>query len=208
MFITVSNYSWIIIIVTVLLSALAFSNNDLINRFILWPKYMDSPTEYYRFLSSGFIHADVNHLLFNMLTFYFFGKQVETQFYQIGKHDMFLVLYLGAIILSSIPAFYKNRHNAYFRSLGASGGVSAVLFSFIYATPWSTIYVWFLPVPAIIAGVGYIAYSAYMGKQNSDNIGHDAHLWGSIFGLVFTFFFDPSHGNDFLIQLMHPQFRF
>jgi len=207
MYFLVSTYSWLIIGITVLLSILAFNNNDLIRRFILWPRYMDNPSEYYRFISSGFVHADWNHLLFNMLTFFFFGKYVETNFAMLGKHNMFLVLYLGAIIISSLPAFYKHRNDSYFRSLGASGGVSAILFSFIYSAPWATISIWFLPVPAIIAGIGYIFYSAYMAKQNVDNIGHDAHLWGSVFGFIFTFFFDPSHGNNFLIQLMHPQYN-
>jgi membrane associated rhomboid family serine protease len=119
---------------------------------------------------------------------------------------MFLVMYLLAIIVASLPSFYKNRNNSYYRALGASGGVSAVLFSFIYFQPWAVINIWFIPCPAILAGIGYLVYSAYMSGKGRDNVGHDAHLWGAVWGLVFTFFYDPTHGQNFIIQLMHPHF--
>lgn len=175
-------------------------------RLILYPRYMDSPAEYYRLLTSGFIHADWGHLFFNMFALFVFGKQVESIFMMLGKHDMFLVMYLAGIVIASLPSFLKNRNNSYYRALGASGGVSAILFSFIYYTPWSIIYVWFIPCPAILAGVGYLVYSAYMSGKGRDNVGHDAHFWGAVFGLVFTFFYDPTHGQNFIIQLMSPHF--
>jgi membrane associated rhomboid family serine protease len=139
---------------------------------------------------------------------FFFGKYVETHFAELGKHEFFLVLYLAGIVISSLPSFLKNRHNSYYRALGASGGVSAVLFSFVYLAPWATITIWFIPCPAIIAGVAYLAYSAYMSGKGRDNVGHDAHFWCSVNGIVFTFDNDPYHGQNFIMQLMQPHFSF
>ncbi len=200
-------YTIIILVITVLVSIAAFNNDELMGRLILYPRYMDSPAEYYRLLTSGFIHADWNHLIFNMLALFFFGPFVENNvFGALGIHQMFLVLYLAGIVVASLPSFLKNRNNSYYRALGASGGISAVLFSFIYWEPWARIYIWFIPCPAILAGVGYLGYSAYMSGKGRDNVGHDAHLWGAVFGLVFTFFYDPTHGQNFIIQLMSPHF--
>jgi len=196
----------IIIIVTVLISIAAFNNDDLYNRLILWPRRMDNPAEYYRLLTSGFIHADWPHLFFNMLTLYFFGREVEGAFAVIGQPLLFIVLYLAGIVVSSLPSFMKNRNNSYYRSLGASGGVAAVLFAFVYFAPWQQIYVWFIPIPGILAGVGYLIYSATMSRKGKGNINHDAHFWGAIFGFFFTLLVSPDHGLLFLNQLLHPTF--
>ncbi|MBA3827436.1 MAG: rhomboid family intramembrane serine protease [Taibaiella sp.] len=201
------SYTLILLIITVLVSIAAFSNNDLYNRLILWPGKMDNPAEYHRLLSSGFIHADYGHLFFNMFTFYCFGKYVESIFSELGKHEIFLVLYLGGIIISSLPSFIKNRNNNYYRSLGASGGVAAVLFSFVYFAPWETIYIIIIPVPGILAGIGYLIYSAVMAKRGQGNVNHDAHLWGAVFGFFFALLIDPTHGRLFLEQLMQPHFN-
>jgi len=200
-------YTFIIVAVTVLVSLAAFNSSSLYNNLILWPKYMHkNPAEYHRFLSHGFIHADYMHLFFNMFALYIFGKEVETLFGMMGQHKMFLVLYLAGIVVAAIPSFWKNRNNSYYRSLGASGGVAAVLFSFSYFAPWQIIRVWFIPIPSIIASVAYLVYSAYMSKRGSDNVNHDAHFWGAVFGFVFTFIIDPSHGQIFLQMITHPQF--
>lgn len=202
----ISTYTLLIVIITVLVTIAAFNNEELLNKLILWPRYMDKPAEYYRLLTSGFIHADWMHLFFNMFALYIFGKQVETVFMVLGIHQMFIVMYVGAIVVSSLPSFLKNRHNSYYRALGASGGVSAIVFAFIYYAPWSVIYIWFIPVPAILGGIAYLVYSAYMSGKGRDNLGHDAHFWGAVFGFVFTFIYDPTHGQNFLIQLMNPHF--
>jgi membrane associated rhomboid family serine protease len=90
--------------------------------------------------------------------------------------------------------------------LGASGGVAAVLFAFIYFAPWQTISIWFIPVPGIIAGAGYLAYSAYMAKRGGDLINHDAHFAGAVYGFLFLIAFEPNHGLTFIRQLLNPHF--
>lgn len=201
------SYTLIIIAVTILVSLAAFNNTELYNKLILWPKVMhNNPAEYHRFISSGFIHADYMHLFFNMFTFYFFGSYVEGTFMQMGQHYMYAVLYLAGIVVSDLPSFLKNRNNGYYRSLGASGGVAAVLFSFVYFAPWEIIKIWFVPIPSIIAAIGYVGYSAYMSKHGKTNINHDAHLWGAIFGFIFTLAVDPTHGQIFLMEITQPHF--
>ncbi len=203
------SFNIIIILITAGISAIAFNNYELKNKLILWPRAMNNnPAEYYRFITSGFIHADWNHLIFNMLTLYFFGRNAEYWFDAIGRPSLYPLMYVAAIIASSLPSYIKHRNNPYYAALGASGGVSAILFCSVYLAPWSTIYVWFIPIPAIIAGVLYLVYSAYMSKQQSDNIGHDAHFWGAVFGFLFTFVFDPTHGRIFIEQLVQPSFNF
>lgn len=194
----------IIIIITVLISIAAFNNEELYSRLILWPRRMDNPAEYYRLLTSGFIHADWPHLFFNMFTLYFFGKAVEAAFFILGQPYLFVVLYLAGIVVASLPSFIKNKNNVYYRSLGASGGVAAVLFAFVYFAPWQTIYIWFIPVPGILAGAGYLIYSAIMSRRGGSNINHSAHFWGAIFGFFFTLLVSPDHGMMFLTQLLHP----
>lgn len=203
------SYTLIIILITVLVSISAFNNSNLYQNLILWPKKMDRPSEYYRLISSGFIHADYMHLIFNMLALFFFGRVVEIYYQMSGMPViLFVVLYLAGIAAASMPSFVKNKNNSFYRSLGASGGVAAVLFSFVYFAPWQIIYVWFIPIPGIIAAAGYLVYSAYMSRQQRDNVNHDAHFWGAVFGFVFTLIFAPDHGANFLYQLLNPEFNF
>lgn len=198
----------VLIIITALVSIYSFNNPNLLNDLILWPRQMTHPKEYYRLLTSGFIHADWMHLIFNMFTLYFFGRNVEMIYYMMGIPKFYyIVLYIAGIIVASLPSFFSHRNDAYYRSLGASGGVAAVLFAFIYFAPWETIQIWFIPVPAIIFAVVYLAYSVYMAKKGGDNINHDAHFYGAVFGFVFTLIFEPSHGALFLRQLMDPHFN-
>jgi membrane associated rhomboid family serine protease len=200
----------IIIAITVIVSLVAFSNEELLNKLIFYPAQMNTPGEYYRFITAGLIHADYIHLFFNMYVLYVFGENVEYVFTEfVGKPYLFGVMYFLALIAASLPAFAKHRNNYYYRALGASGAVAAVLFSFVYYAPWATLRIFgVIPVPAIILAVLYLVYSAYADKKGQDNVGHDAHFWGAVFGFVFTFIFDPSHGQVFLQQLLSPSFRF
>jgi membrane associated rhomboid family serine protease len=192
----------VVVAVTAIVSIATFSNQDLENKLILWPRYMDSPKEYYRLLTSGFIHADWNHLIFNMLSLYFIGQYAEMML-GVG----FINLYLTGIIVASLPSFLKNRNNSYYRSLGASGGVSAVMFFFIYFFPWSRLNIMFIPfgIPSIIFGVLYLAYEAYMSKKGGGNVNHDAHFWGAIYGVLYAVVTDPTHGLSFVNEMMHPR---
>ncbi len=198
----------IIIAITVIVSLVAFSNDELLNKLIFYPARMNTPGEYYRFITAGLIHADFIHLFFNMYVLYIFGENVEYVYtVYIGKPFMFGVMYFLALIAASLPSFAKHRNNYYYRALGASGAVAAVLFSFVYYAPWTKLYLFgVLPIPAIIFAVLYLVYSAYAARKGQDNVGHDAHFWGAVFGFVFTFIFDPSHGQVFIQQALNPSF--
>jgi membrane associated rhomboid family serine protease len=196
-----------IIILTCIISFSAFNSEKITNDLIFWPPMIKNKNQYYRFVTSGLIHADITHLAFNMITLYFFGRMMEDFFIaRIGKPG-FLLFYIAGIILSELPSYFKHRDNYYYRSLGASGAVTAVLFSYILLAPWQTMYVFFIPIPAIIFAVIYIAYTAYMNKRGGDNINHSAHLWGAIWGLVFTFLMEPKVLPHFFEQLMRPGFQ-
>ncbi|MFI5195630.1 MAG: rhomboid family intramembrane serine protease [Chitinophagales bacterium] len=201
------NYTIIITIITVLISIAAFNNETIYSKLILWPRQMDNPAEYYRLLSSGFIHADWGHLLFNMYAFYTFGITVEYIFRQLGDpNELFLLLYLSGIIVASLPSFLKNRHDSSYRSLGASGGVASIIFFMIYFEPRSNIGLIIIPgvsIPSIVFGAIYLAYEAYMSRRGAGNINHSAHFWGSAYGLIFAFLLDPTHGRLFIEQLMN-----
>jgi membrane associated rhomboid family serine protease len=192
----------LIIAVTCVVSFVAFRNERLINDLILWPPAISRDRQYYRLLSYGFIHADGTHLLFNMITLYFFGRLIE-QFVSayIGTLG-FAAFYLSAIVVSILPTYMKNAGNPAYRSLGASGAVSAVLFAYVLLQPWATILVFFIPCPAIIYAVIYIAYSIYMDRKGGDNINHSAHLWGAAYGAMFLLAMEPRVFGVFLDQLL------
>lgn len=197
-----------LVLITVLISIPAMNDERLVNKLILWPRKMTNPGEYYRLLTSGFIHADWTHLFFNMFTLFFIGKNVEYAFSRISTPWLYVLLYLSGIVIASLPSFFTHRSNPVYRSLGASGGVAAVLFSSVYFAPWASIYVYFIELPSIVFAVLYLAYSAYASRKGHGNINHSAHFWGSVYGLLFTFIADPTHGQMFLSQIMRPHFRF
>lgn len=204
------SYTLIFVVITVLISLSAFNNSELNSKLILYPRVMNSPSEYYRLLTSGFIHADTLHLVFNMYALYGFGRHVEAIYAGIGKPYLFPILYILGIITSSLPDMARHKNNSYFASLGASGGVSSVILCFVYFYPWEGMGLLFLPpsfkLPAIVFAALYLAYCVYAAKKSSDNINHNAHFWGGIFGLVFSFLFDPNHGRLFWYHITHPPF--
>jgi membrane associated rhomboid family serine protease len=178
---------------TVAVSAYAWSNQELMNNWILDPYQMNRRGgQWYRLLTSGFLHADWGHLIFNMITLYSFGGLALSAFTsELGNQPgiiAFLVLYLGGIIISDLPTYFRHRHDPGYRSLGASGGVSSVLFAGILFQPIGKVYMMFIPVgiPGFIWGVLYLVYSYYMGRRRGDNINHDAHFYGALYGVVLT----------------------
>ncbi len=174
--------------INVIISVIGFSNADLINKAIMWPYGVKRNKEYYRFITSGFIHADLFHLIFNMFSFYFFGRAIEMYFtqYGLGGSVAYLLLYFLGLIVSDIPSYFKHQNDSSYRALGASGAVSAVIFACILFQPWGTILIYFIPMPFIVFAFVYLGYCIYMSKKSLGHVNHDAHLWGSIFGLVFT----------------------
>lgn len=179
----------LLIAVNVIYSIIGFSNTELLSKTIGWPYYTKHENQYYRFITSGFLHADWMHLIFNMFTLYFFGTNLEIllNVFNLGGNIAYLALYFLGMIVADIPSYIKHKDDYNYRSLGASGAVSAVVFAVIVFSPWSSIYLYgAIKISAAIYAVLYIVYCVYAGKQNNDNVNHDAHLWGSLFGLVFT----------------------
>ena len=195
-----------IIALTAIVSYMGFQNPRLIDKLIFWPAAIKQEKQYYRFVSHGLIHADFQHLLFNMFTLYFFGRYFESFLASRVGPIGYLVFYALAIVVAIIPTYFKNFDNRDYRSLGASGAVSAVLFAFILLNPWSLIFVFFIPCPAIVYGVAYTAWTIWAGKQNRDNTNHSAHLWGAAYGIIVTIAIDPSLVGQFVAKLLNPPF--
>lgn len=192
--------------VTVALSWYCFERPRLLDRLLLWPPAIERQHQYDRFVTHGFVHADWQHLLFNMVTLYFFGREVERLFIPYIGSIGFLLFYVSAIVVAMLPTYLRHRHDPNYRSLGASGAVSAVLFVFILVAPWSLIFVFFLPVPAILYAVMYVGYSVWADRNAHDNINHSAHLAGAAYGVLFTVAMEPGVLASFLSHLMSPSF--
>lgn len=200
--------TWVLIGITVLVSWQAFNNPRVLDRLILWPPAIDRQKQYDRLLTHGFIHADWGHLIFNMITLYFFGSVVEEWYVGSIGHVGYTLLYLSAIVIAILPTYSQHRHDANYRSLGASGAVSAVMFTFILLQPWSKIYIFFIPIgiPAIVYAVLYVGYSIWMDKHGQDNVNHSAHLWGAAYGVMFALLVKPEVLDGFIQKLMSPTF--
>lgn len=190
-----------IIALTCVVSFLAFRDNALMQRLILWPPAIARQRQYYRLVSYGLVHADGQHLLFNMFTLFFFGRAMEGLYTRYLGGLGYVLFYVGALVASILPTYAQNRENPDYRSLGASGAVSAVLFAFILVQPWATIFVFFFPLPAILYAVLYVGYSIYMDRRGTDSINHSAHLWGAAYGVAFTLVMEPRILARFLEQL-------
>ena len=197
--------SYIIIAITAIVSFFAFSNPEVMRKFIMNPYLVKSRGQYYRFITSGFLHKDHVHLIFNMIALYFFGPIVETIFTAIfGPLGLlyFVVLYLIALIVSDVPSYLKHVANPGYNSLGASGAVSAVVFAFILFLPLEKICLYFvLCINGFILGIIYLIYSYYQGKKGGDLINHDAHFYGAVFGLLFCIVLYPNSAIVFWEQL-------
>jgi membrane associated rhomboid family serine protease len=194
----------IIVVITAIISVMAFNNSTLLHKSIFNPYIIKRNKEWFRFWSAGFIHADFMHLGFNMLALFSFGKYVEQAFGEyIGSAGrlMYILLYFVGMFFSHIFSYIKNQDNPSYNALGASGAVSAVIFSSIVLFPNSEIFFYFIPIKAYIFGPLYLIMSAYLAKQGNDNIGHDAHFYGALFGVGFTFLIIPNALQIFRAQL-------
>lgn len=180
----------LIIIATSIISFMGFSNQKLINDLIFYPPSIHERNQWYRFFSCGLIHADTTHLLFNMFSFYMFGQYVETYFSQIfGSYGklLYILLYVTSLAMCLIPTYVKHKDDHYYRSLGASGAVSAVVFAGLFLDPLAKIGLFILPpvIPGFIFGPVYLAISAYLAKKGGGGINHSAHIWGALYGVAF-----------------------
>lgn len=193
--------TYIIIGLTALISVVAFSDRALFAKLLLNPYQVYHRKEYFRLITHGFIHADWNHLIFNMLSLYFFGGLVE---HELGI-ILYMVLYLGGLIFASLGSIIKYKDNYLYNSVGASGAVSSVVFASILFYPWNKIYIFFIPIgiPGILFGVIFLWYSHYMSKKNTDNINHEAHMLGALFGLTLPIIIDHRYFLHFINELIN-----
>ena len=185
----------LIIFATVGISLLAFNDANWKYKLIFSPTLIEEKKQWYRFLTCGLIHADYLHLGVNMYVLYMFGGAVEDFFHsEILNGDIkFIIMYILTIMLANVRTFFKERHNHHYFSLGASGGVSGIVFSYMLLDPMAELGFLFIPIPipAFIFGPLYLLYSHYMSRKGGDNINHDAHLWGAVAGIVLTFISYP-----------------
>jgi membrane associated rhomboid family serine protease len=175
--------------VTVAASLYGLRSPQFIERFVFRPYWFLRAQRYETIVTSGFIHADVSHLLFNMVTFYFFAFRLESR---IGP-ARFALLYLLGLIVSDLGTYFKHRNNPDYASLGASGAICAVLFAAIIYAPEMQLFIFPipLPIPGPLFAVGYVAYSWWSARQARGRINHDAHLGGALFGVLFVVLTDP-----------------
>lgn len=197
--------TFILIGINILVSLLCFSNSEAFEKLYFSPYLIhQNREERFRFLSHGFVHADLGHLAFNMITLYFFGREIEQS---IMSSTEYIIFYISAVIISSWPSYKKNMDNPEYKAVGASGAVSAVMFVLVLYSPWSVIYLkFFIPIYFILFAAGYIAYSTYQSKYGKDNVAHDVHLWGALYGLAFTLILHPESLRIFLDQIQHAPF--
>lgn len=198
--------TYLLIGITVTTSLLAFSYRQLLSAFIFNPYVIDARKQYYRFITAGFIHADLMHLFFNMYALYLFGGIVESAFTIIFPgmgRILYLLLYFSALVMSSTFSFYKYRNNPRYNALGASGAVSAVLFASIILYPAQQLMIFPIPffIPSYILGPLYLLYSWYMGRKQLDNVGHDAHFFGALWGMLFVVLLWHDALNNFIRQI-------
>lgn len=197
----------VIIAITAAASLVALRSPRMLAALLMWTAAVRRG-EWYRLLSYGFVHADFPHLLFNMVTLYFFGSVVESFYAEhLGGFGFYLFYALG-LLASILPSYFDHRDDPDYRSLGASGAVSAVLFAFILFQPWAGIYFFFIPVPipAVLYAVLYVAYSLYEARRGKGRVNHSAHLWGGAIGVAFTLVLQPDLVSRFLEALSHPHF--
>lgn len=179
----------LIIIATCIVSFLGFKNYAIFDQLKHFPSIEHQDKSYYRWLTGGFLHGDEMHLFVNMYVFYMFGTYVEyfiksSSYAQFGS-IIFLVLYLLIIAMANIPTYFKYKNSTFFSSVGASGGVTGLVFIYILLNPWEMLYLFFaIPIPAILFGVLYLWYSSWAADKNRDNIDHYGHFFGALAGIA------------------------
>jgi membrane associated rhomboid family serine protease len=183
----------VIVIITSVISIIAFYNETLMSRFMFNPYQVYYRKELWRLITHGFLHADWIHLIINMIVFYSFGRNVEAWMFQLksagyirSPYFTYSLLYFGGIIVSTLISLVRHHKNYFYNSVGASGAVSAIIFTSIFFSPLERIYFFAaIPIPGIVFAVIYLVYSSFMSRRSQDNINHDAHFAGAIFGFIF-----------------------
>ena len=195
----------LLIIITVAVSYAAFQSPALMDRLQFNASKIIDKKEYHRLVTHAFIHANWEHLFVNMIVLFSFGRAIESYFkFNFGSKEIsyYLLLYFGGILVSNIYALIKHRNNYFYNSVGASGAVSSILFAAIFFDPWNMIYFFgILPIPGIVFAALYLVYSYQMSLKQKDNVAHDAHFLGAVFGFIFPVFLNPQLFQTFLDKL-------
>lgn len=197
----------ILIILNVGISYYAWQKPDVLNKMMMQPYLVQKKNQWYRFVSSAFVHGSWMHLFFNMFTLFFFGRSIDAWFhYLLGDPTLAAVAYFGLFILGAIvadiPTYIKNKNNFQYRSLGASGGVSAIIFASIIYSPMNDICLYgILCFPGFIWGAIYLIYTQYQTNNIDSNINHSAHLYGALFGILYAIAIEPSSLPNFISQI-------
>lgn len=196
----------VLIAITSAFSIFAFSKRELLYKYQFNAYQILKRRQYLRLILHGFLHANWTHLLVNMIVLYSFGRGLESYFSHIfgsAASFLFTLLYLSAIVVSPLYSLIKNRNNYLYNAVGASGAVSAVVFAAIVFDPWSKIYFFgILPIPGILFAALYLVYSWQMSKKEGDNVAHDTHFFGALYGLIFPFIIHPPLFPFFMEQLL------
>jgi len=197
--------SLILVAVNVVFSVLAFSRPELMARYQFNAYMISHRNQWYRFITHAFLHADWIHLIVNMFVLWQFGSLVENRLaYHFGEFSsgIYLLLYFSSLIISSISTYVKHKNDHWYNAVGASGAVSAVMFSSVVFIPFMQIALYgIIPLPALIWAILYLAYSAWSGRRANDNVNHEAHLWGAIYGLIFTLLLSKDIAREFINQI-------
>lgn len=195
----------ILIVITVAVSYAAFKSPKLMDQLQFNASKIVHKNEYHRLITHAFIHANWEHLFVNMIVLFSFGQAIEAYFkFNFGNNAIldYVLLYFGGILVSNIYALIKHRNNYFYNSVGASGAVSAVLFAAIFFDPWNKIYFFgILPIPGIVFAALYLVYSYQMSTKQKDNVAHDAHFLGALFGFVFPILLNYQLFESFLDKL-------
>lgn len=193
-----------LIIATSVISLICFYNQEINHKLILNPYQVKHKNQWYRLLSSGFMHADFMHLFVNMFVLYSFGRVVEFYYSSVfgeAGQWVYLMLYISGIVAANASTQFKYQNSSYYNSLGASGAVSAVLFTSILFAPFTKVYIYgIIGMPGIVMGALYLGYSYYMAKKQTDNTNHEAHFYGAVYGILFTIVLKPEIIKFFLSQ--------
>jgi membrane associated rhomboid family serine protease len=196
--------SYILLALTILMSLMAFNQPIFFEKCLFRPYAIKHQQQYWRWVSGGFTHADYGHLIVNMLSFYFFAEYVQTYYddlLPLPAGILFAFFYLLAIVMSSMFDYYRYQDQFAYSALGASGAVAAVIFSFILFNPFQSIYLYYvIKIPAWLFGVLYLFYEYKMAQKGRDNIGHNAHFFGAIFGFFFPIILKPQLALMFVQQ--------
>ncbi len=198
----------VLVIISGVVSYMAFNNSTLFYRLAHWPVKEHRNKELFRLVTSGFVHGGWVHLLINMFVLWSFGSHVEAHFqifFGVVKGSVFYVLvYLLTIVCASLPSYFEKKNQENYMAVGASGGVSGIVFIFILLYPWELLLLYMvIPIPGIVAGILYLWYSSYASKNVQDRIDHQAHFYGALFGVLFTILLKPSLVGSFLNSLVN-----